>query len=72
LYFSPVLFKKPSAVSSPIPVKEFEVVLFAFLYDALKINGMPNLLQIVETLEATVSSSSSLSTTQGPAIKKKD
>src|SRR5215204_4205903 len=61
---------KPS--SSPNPVKDDALVRFAFLYEDLKISGILCLLHISETFCATSNTSSSLSTTQGPAIRKKE
>src|SRR4030095_6438208 len=59
------------AASSPMPVKEELLVRFALRYDDLKIYGMPRFLQVPETFCATSITRSSLSTTQGPAIRKK-
>jgi hypothetical protein len=59
------------AISSPIPVNEFKRVLFAFLNDPLKINGISNLSVIDFRVLAIFNVSSLDSIMQGPAIKKK-
>ena len=59
------------AASSPMPVNELALVRLALRYDALKTYGIPMFLQMADTLSATSITSSSPSTIQGPAIKKK-
>jgi hypothetical protein len=55
----------------PTPVKESTLLLFAFLYDALKIKGILNFWQSPETVSATCITISWLSAAHGPASKKK-
>ena len=57
-----------SPLSMPGPRKELMEVRLALSNEALKIMSMPNLAFITTNALATVSSSSSDSMTQGPAI----
>ena len=59
------------ALLSPIPVNESKRVLFAFLKDALNINGIPSLLVISSNFLAISIVSSFVSIIHGPATKKK-
>ena len=68
---SPTSFSIFNAISSPIPVNESNLVLLAFLYDPLKINGISNLSVILLISLAILKTSSLDSIMQGPAIKKK-
>ena len=60
-----------SAISSPMPLNESNRVLFAFLNEPLKMNGIFNLSLILLISFAILNVSSSDSITQGPATKKK-
>ena len=60
-----------NARMSPIPVKELRDERLAFLYEALNMHGIPSERDTAVTSSATVITHSRLSTTHGPAIRKK-